>query len=388
MKKLLSVFTVFVGIFLFSGLSNQAYAIDSCSELFGSSFNISNFNPNYGPEFVAGKTGTVSSMISGLTPGANYTIKCERNGFAWSWPSYDTFSIATNGTGAAALNLNNGNCWSDAGDYRLKIITSTGLECVGLEYESLEEEKAVYCVESSVNDVNGLNGCFEDGETIEWRFKLVGGDGNPYQQPILVRSRTAGGGVLPPITPNADGVVSGTAVAVGAGSDMYFRLYANDASNPIDSCTVIGPQIAVDICTDDMRENGSRPVGPEEFSLCKQIPEDQTEQRKLCMECTGGELGEEGDEGVWTAIGCIKRDPQSILQRFITVGLGMAGGVALITFLAAGFIFSTSQGDPKAYGKAKEMMTSSLIGLLFIIFSVTLLQFIGYEILKIPGFGG
>ncbi len=65
----------------------------------------------------------------------------------------------------------------------------------------------------------------------------------------------------------------------------------------------------------------------------------------------------------------------------------MSGGVALLTFLAAGFIFSTSQGDPKAYGKAKEMMTAAIVGILFVIFSITILQFIGYEILKIPGFG-
>jgi len=137
-------------------------------------------------------------------------------------------------------------------------------------------------------------------------------------------------------------------------------------------------------------ESGGTPqsVALETFSLCKQIPEEQTAQRSACEQCTGGSGEYEGNKGVWTAIGCISRDPESILQKFISVGLGMSGGVALLTFLAAGFIFSTSQGDPKAYGKAKEMMTASIMGIIFVIFSVTILQFIGFSILKIPGFGG
>jgi len=146
-------------------------------------------------------------------------------------------------------------------------------------------------------------------------------------------------------------------------------------------CDVIGE--------DDPEElPDSQPEKP--YSLCKQIPAGPQfdQQREDCYSCTGGDEEKEENKGVWTAIGCIKRDPQSIMQRLISVGLGMSGGVALLTFLAAGFIFSTSQGDPKAYGKAKEMMTASIVGILFVIFSVTLLQFIGYEILKIPGFGG
>ena len=65
----------------------------------------------------------------------------------------------------------------------------------------------------------------------------------------------------------------------------------------------------------------------------------------------------------------------------------MGGGVALIMTLAGGFILSTSQGDPQKANQAKEMITNSVIGLLFVIFSVIILQFIGVTILQIPGFG-
>lgn len=125
-------------------------------------------------------------------------------------------------------------------------------------------------------------------------------------------------------------------------------------------------------------------VGPDVFSLCSQIP-DGDPGKALCISCAGGE---EGTEGVWTAIGCINKDPQEIVKKFITSGLGIAGGIALLSFLAAGFIYSTSQGNAERTRAAREMMTSSIIGIIFVLLSVTMLQFIGWSIFKIPGFGG
>ena len=69
------------------------------------------------------------------------------------------------------------------------------------------------------------------------------------------------------------------------------------------------------------------------------------------------------------------------------IGIIFAGAVVLIMILAGSFMLSTSQGDPKKVQEAKEMITSAIIGLLFVIFSITLLQFIGVSIIKIPGFG-
>ena len=91
--------------------------------------------------------------------------------------------------------------------------------------------------------------------------------------------------------------------------------------------------------------------------------------------------------GIYTAIGCIGADSESIVTRLVRIGLGIAGGVALLMILAGAFMFSTSQGDPKKAGEARELITSAVLGLIFIIFSVTLLQFIGVSVLRIPGFG-
>jgi hypothetical protein len=65
----------------------------------------------------------------------------------------------------------------------------------------------------------------------------------------------------------------------------------------------------------------------------------------------------------------------------------MSGAIVLIMILAGAFMLSTSQGDPKKTQDAKELITSAIIGLLFIIFSITILQFVGVSILRIPGFG-
>lgn len=126
----------------------------------------------------------------------------------------------------------------------------------------------------------------------------------------------------------------------------------------------------------------------EPYKICDQIDREQEhleEAYNNCIECVGGDTG---TEGIWTAIGCIKRDPTEIVQNLLRVGLGMGGGVALLMILAAGFLFSISQGDPKRTGEAKELITAAITGLLFIIFSVVILQFIGYTVLQIPGFGG
>lgn len=113
------------------------------------------------------------------------------------------------------------------------------------------------------------------------------------------------------------------------------------------------------------------------WKLCQQIP---TEKQQTCFDCFN-------NNGVWTAIGCIPTSPQEIIKTIVTIGMSLAGVVVLILILISAFTLSTSQGDPNKTKEAKEMLTSAIVGLLFIIFSVTILQFIGVSILNIPGFG-
>lgn len=121
------------------------------------------------------------------------------------------------------------------------------------------------------------------------------------------------------------------------------------------------------------------------YKICDQIPEHLSNQKQDCLDCVGNE---DGYGGVWTAIGCIPNDPETIVSVFLRFGIGMGGGVALLMILGAGFMLTVSQGDPKQTDTAKQWLSSAIAGLLFIIFSVTILQFIGYNVFQIPGFGG
>lgn len=122
------------------------------------------------------------------------------------------------------------------------------------------------------------------------------------------------------------------------------------------------------------------------FSLCEQAGSKidggtRHEEYLSCMQCFD-------QQGIWTGVGCIPYNNRlQTVKAFIILGLGIAGSVVIMMTLAAGFLLSTSQGDPKRVDEAKSLITSAVSGALFIIFSVTILRFIGVNILQLPAFG-
>lgn len=92
-------------------------------------------------------------------------------------------------------------------------------------------------------------------------------------------------------------------------------------------------------------------------------------------------------EEIPTAIGCINvSDTNAFTASILRLGVGIGGGIAFLLMLAAVFMIMTSAGDPKRMQAGQELITSALMGLMLIIFSVFLLQLIGVQILAIPGF--
>lgn len=87
-----------------------------------------------------------------------------------------------------------------------------------------------------------------------------------------------------------------------------------------------------------------------------------------------------------TAIGPISTEPQGFVRSIFTLVLGLSGGIALVLIILAGYKTMTSGGNPEATKAANEQLTSAIIGLLFIIFAFVILQIVGVDILKIPGF--
>ncbi|MBI4097020.1 MAG: hypothetical protein HY428_01225 [Candidatus Levybacteria bacterium] len=103
-----------------------------------------------------------------------------------------------------------------------------------------------------------------------------------------------------------------------------------------------------------------------------------------------GERGERDQivkcTAVPTAFGVVGVDPKAIVETLLGIVLSFVGGIALLLILYAGYKLVTSRGNPEQVESARETLTSAIIGLLFIIFSVVILEVIGVDILAIPGF--
>lgn len=90
---------------------------------------------------------------------------------------------------------------------------------------------------------------------------------------------------------------------------------------------------------------------------------------------------------VTTGIGVLTTDVGGLTSTIFKILLSLSGGIAVLLIIAAGYQMVTSQGNPEKVKEARERLTAAIIGLLFIIFSVTILQIIGVDILGLPGFG-
>lgn len=102
----------------------------------------------------------------------------------------------------------------------------------------------------------------------------------------------------------------------------------------------------------------------------------------------GAEANKDQSEwsGVKTAIGCVPTRPNDFIKGLLRFAMGIGGGIALLLMIFGALQMITSAGSPESLKKGQEQFTSAIIGLLFIIFSVLLLQIIGADILGIPGF--
>jgi hypothetical protein len=90
---------------------------------------------------------------------------------------------------------------------------------------------------------------------------------------------------------------------------------------------------------------------------------------------------------VRTGIGEIDTNVAGFIQRIYRLLLGIAGGVGVFLIIYAGYKYIISRGDPEGIKGAKEMLVSTIVGLLFLIFSFVILEIIGVDILQLPGFG-
>ena len=127
-----------------------------------------------------------------------------------------------------------------------------------------------------------------------------------------------------------------------------------------------------------LKENEITP-SPIESSreLCEKYLSGQ-EKNKCINEC---------NNGVWTAIGCIKGSLNDFIKETVfSWGISLAGFISLLCIVYSAFQLQISAGNPEKIKKAQELLTSCILGLMLIIFSIFILRLIGVSILKIPGF--
>lgn len=93
-----------------------------------------------------------------------------------------------------------------------------------------------------------------------------------------------------------------------------------------------------------------------------------------------------------TAIGCITlfdstNSTTPLLSFILKWAIGIAGGIAFILIVYAGFMIMTAQGNPERLKAGQELLTSAVSGLILLILSIFVLKFIGVDILGLAKFG-
>jgi len=126
--------------------------------------------------------------------------------------------------------------------------------------------------------------------------------------------------------------------------------------------------------------------------MCEKYVHNNPAEFKSCMYCASGQF-ENGettskevfDRGYWTGLGCIPTDFDSFITHFVMkIGIGFAGVVALLCIIFSAIMIQTSAGNAEKVKKAQQNMTSCILGLILIIFSIFILHLIGVDILRIP----
>ncbi|MFH1047914.1 MAG: hypothetical protein V1738_06450 [Patescibacteria group bacterium] len=85
------------------------------------------------------------------------------------------------------------------------------------------------------------------------------------------------------------------------------------------------------------------------------------------------------------AYGEVDSDPDQLPQmigRIINVALGLLGMVLLVLIIYGGFLWMTAQGNSDQVDKAKQIMTNAVIGLVIIMASYAIANFVFDAILR------
>jgi hypothetical protein len=114
-------------------------------------------------------------------------------------------------------------------------------------------------------------------------------------------------------------------------------------------------------------------------TLCENYFKDKPNHLNFCLNCVKS-------GGYYSGLGCVPINLANFISNYLLGRMiGLAGLLSLLCIIYSVFMMQTSQGSNEKLKKAQELLTSCILGLIFIIFSVFILKLIGVNILKIPG---
>jgi hypothetical protein len=129
------------------------------------------------------------------------------------------------------------------------------------------------------------------------------------------------------------------------------------------------------------------PKGEEYRAFLSALNELNDAQPGIAFPCGDGTVkGSPTECGeIKTGIGPIKITPQGFIETLFRFVLMIASFGGIIIIIYAGYVFMTSRGDKEKIAGARETLTAAIVGLLFIVLSIVILEIIGVDILQIPG---
>lgn len=200
------------------------------------------------------------------------------------------------------------------------------------------------------------------GENISLLFQRIGNDTSVYSVTVDKNKNFT-------MAPSMSSIDVGS---YNSGNIHSFSMKINDSSNPNNGADCPGGEFTVQSIANPLPcAEWIEPIGKTVITDISKI--EDPKYNKICNE-------------VNTAVGNISTQPYKFVQDLLTIFLSLSGGIALLLIIFSGYKYMTSQGNPEKLQGAKETLTSAIVGLLFIIFAMVILQLIGVDILRIPGF--
>lgn len=89
----------------------------------------------------------------------------------------------------------------------------------------------------------------------------------------------------------------------------------------------------------------------------------------------------------WTPIGCVDASTGGFVQNVLQVVFGIAGGVSFLALLYGGVTLLGSKGNSEQIQQGRRILIGALSGLILVLFSVFIIEFLGFTIFGLPGIG-